>query len=195
MDRIIQTLNKIEKLNEEEIFAIDKLRSLAKNTFLKKGQYLFKQDSVPLLSVYVVKGLFRHFITDKTGNEKIFRFYKEEDFIDDCHSFYNNAPINYSVQAIEDSELICFNFADVEHLNNDYPVFEKIGTKMMSVSMKNTEEHISILMKYNSEERYKYLLTHKPQLVQRITYLAQFLDVSRETLSRMRGKVLEDSIL
>ena len=52
-------------------------------------------------------------------------------------------------------------------------------------------------MKFSPEERYKYLLTNKPELVQRIsvTHLAQFLDISRETLSRMRARLAEQNIL
>lgn len=67
----------------------------------------------------------------------------------------------------------------------------------MSSFLKNHQEHITILMKYNPEERYKYLIANKPDLFKRIsvTHIAQFLDMSRETLSRMRAKVFEQNIL
>jgi CRP-like cAMP-binding protein len=39
-------------------------------------------------------------------------------------------------------------------------------------------------------ERYELLLKHQPQALQRVplTYIASYLGISRETLSRLRGK-------
>ena len=56
---------------------------------------------------------------------------------------------------------------------------------------------MNMLMKPGPEERYKFLLQTEPELVNRVsvTHLAQYLGISRETLSRMRAKVAEGSIL
>ena len=115
----------------------------------------------------------------------------------DCGSYVNNQPIDYHIQAIEDTEIIYFYLDDLKAIAEKSSVIERIGIKIAADFLNNHREHVTILMKFSPEERYKYLLTNKPELVQRIsvTHLAQFLDISRETLSRMRARLAEQNIL
>lgn len=197
MENIIATLEKIEKLSKDELNAISQLQPHTHRTTLKRGNYLYQSGDTPDFVVFVEFGLLRHIVTDSSDNEKIIQFYKEDDFIHDCHCYYEQKPVDYSVQALEDCELSCFKLPDVEHLTTDFPVFEKIGRKMLEGHLTNHKEHITLLMKFNPEERYKYILENNPELIQRVTvtHLAQYLGLSRETLSRMRAKVFEKSTM
>ena len=197
MQRLIDTIQKLEPLNNEQLKAIDHMRGIAHFKFLKKGDYIFTRGDTPPISVFVADGMLRHFVSDNNGNEKIIQFFMEGAFFDDCGSYVNNQPIDYYIQAIEDSEIIFFYLDELKQLAEESPLIEKIGTKIAADFLKNHQEHLTILMKYNPEERYKYLITNKPEFVQRVsvTHLAQFLDVSRETLSRMRSRFAEQSIL
>jgi len=105
--------------------------------------------------------------------------------------------VDYSVQALEDCEVSYFKLMDVAHLYTEYPEFEKIGRIMMENNVSIHKDHLSLLMQYNPEERYKYILNNEPYLIQRltVTHLAQYLDITRETLSRMRAKVCGNGIL
>jgi len=173
------------------------MQVLARFKFLKKGDYIFTAGDMPPISVYVKSGILRHYVTDNNGNEKIIQFFMEEAFFDDCGSYVNNQPIDYHIQAIEDSEIIYFYLDDLKAIAEKSPVIERVGVKIAAAFLDNHREHVTILMKFSPEERYKYLLTNKPELVQRlsVTHLAQFLDISRETLSRMRARLAEQNIL
>ena len=52
------------------------------------------------------------------------------------------------------------------------------------------EEHSNTFKLLSPEDRYHYLLEHDPRYLQRIpiTYLASYLGMSRETLTRIRKK-------
>jgi hypothetical protein len=52
------------------------------------------------------------------------------------------------------------------------------------------EERIRVFQITAAQDRYDYILTHKPQIVQRVPlkYLASFLGITAETLSRIRRK-------
>lgn len=198
IDNIIKTLNNYDQLNSDEMTALQQLNPFMKHATLKKGHYLFQEGDIPDLVYYMEFGLMRKFLNDTNGNEKIIQFYKEEDFIHDCNCYYEQRAIDYFIQALEDCDLTYFKLSDVEHLQNDFPVFEKIGRKMLEGYIINHTEHLSLLMKYSPEERYQKILDHSPELIQRltVTHLAQYLSISRETLSRMRAKIFEkDSIL
>jgi CRP-like cAMP-binding protein len=197
MNSILNTINKLEPLQPEEFDILKDLLKHANKKSLKKGDFIFTKGDTPPISVYVKSGLLRHFVADKNGNEKIIQFFMEEAFFDDCASYVNNEPIDYYIQAIEDSEIIYFYLDELKTAAEKSSVIERVGNKIMASFLKNHQEHITILMKFNPEERYKYLIANKPELVKRIsvTHLAQFLDMSRETLSRMRAKVYDHTIM
>lgn len=197
MNSIINTIKKLEPLQQNELTIIRDMLKYANIKVLKKGDYIFTKGDTPPISVYVKSGLLRHFVADKNGNEKIIQFFMEEAFFDDCASYVNNEPIDYYIQAIEETEIIYFYLDELKTAAEKSPVIERVGNKIMASFLKNHQEHITILMKFNPEERYKYLIENKPDLVKRIsvTHLAQFLDMSRETLSRMRAKVIDHTIM
>jgi CRP/FNR family transcriptional regulator, anaerobic regulatory protein len=197
MQRLIDTINKLEPLQEGDYVIIEAMQKIAHPKTLKKGDFIFTRGDTPPISVYVCSGMLRHFVSDNNGNEKIIQFFMEEAFFDDCGSYVNNQPIDYYIQAIEDCEIIYFYLDELKEMAAQSPVIERIGVKIANSFLKNHQEHITILMKYNPEERYKYLMQNKPEFVQRVsvTHLAQFLDLSRETLSRMRSRFAEQHIL
>jgi CRP-like cAMP-binding protein len=53
-----------------------------------------------------------------------------------------------------------------------------------------SEEHSTFFKTHTPTERYLYIEEHNPRLLQRISLsqLASYLGVTRETLSRIRGK-------
>lgn len=197
MEKIISALARIEPLTTGQQDALLALQPFMKHVTLKKGAYLYQVGEIPDFVVFVEFGILRHIIIDSSENEKILRFYKEKDFIEDCQSFNEQKPVNYSIQALEDCELSYFKFLEVAHLYTDYPEFEKMGRKMMESNAASYGKHLSILLKYNSEERYKFLIQHYPELIKRIsvTHLAQYLDMNRVTLSKMRSRILNGKIL
>lgn len=197
MDEFIATINRIEKLNADEALALVDFAAIGKTRSLKKGEHLVNFGEVVDLMVHVDKGMLRQYITDGEGNEKIVQIHTEGSFYEDCANYGFNRPIEYAIQAIEHCKITCFAIDDILAVSNKHKIFQKIGTTIASLNMNRYREHTSILMKYSPMERYKYMLEHKPVLVQRlsVTHLAQYLDISRETLSRIRARAFEHAIL
>ncbi len=193
MENFIDTLNAIGELNNDEVFALQKVIAQSKILTLKKGQFLWQYGDTPQIEVFVNLGLLRQYIIESNGNEKIIQVFKEQDLVHDC----SGKPIEYYIQAIEDSQLLCVKNKDSESLSTQFPVFEKIGRKMTETLMLKHKVHVNLLMISNPEERYKEIQKTNPDLIKRlsVTHLAQYLGLSRETLSRVRGKVVEHSIL
>lgn len=193
MEKFITKLNTYGMLNSEEIAALQNVLAKSKVLNLKKGQYLWQYGDTPQVEVFVNEGLLRQFTVEKNGNEKIIQLYQEQDLIHDC----SGKPIEYAVQAIEDAQLIGILNTDSEILFTQFPVFEKSGRKMTEALMLKHKAHVNLLLISNPEARYKLLQKTNPELIKRlsVTHLAQYLSLSRETISRIRGKVVEHSIL
>lgn len=188
MERFKQHISKIADLTETEWSAFHSMLSFVsldkKQCFLNAGQICFS-------SAFISKGLFKLYTTDTQGNEKIIQFNIENTFLSDCESYLNKKPSNYTIEALENSELIVFKNADLELLCASFPVFDKIGRQVTHEILSYYKEHIQLLMTKTPQERYDYLMTNKPELIQRIsvTHLSQYLGLTRETVSRLRGKI------
>lgn len=161
MNHLINTIKKLEPLTDTELKELEAMQALARFKFLKKGDFIFTAGDMPPISVYINR-ILRHYVTDNNGNEKIIQFFMEEAFFDDCGSYVNNQPIDYHIQAIEDSEIIYFYLDDLKAIAEKSPVIERVGVKIAAAFLNNHREHVTILMKFSPEERYKYLLINKP---------------------------------
>lgn len=194
---MLTALNKICTLTAEDYALLNEFEQFASVVELKKGEHLFKAGEIPSIEAFVVSGMLRRYLVDSRENERITQFYHTEEFIYDCKSYVNKEPIDYGIQAIEPSTLIVVDLEDAFYIERTFPSFERIGMKMMESFLHHQQEHLTILLKYTPEERYQYVLKHKPEWIQRIsvTHLSQFLGLSRETLSRLRARYMESSIL
>ena len=65
-------------------------------------------------------------------------------------------------------------------LENNRPIMEKIAMAQ--------EEHLELFKLYSAEQRFRYIEQHQPEMLQRVplSWLASYLGVARETLSRFR---------
>lgn len=189
MELLRQYMTNISHLQEGEWNAFTKILRVQavgkKQTFLKTG-------NICHASAFVASGLFKVYTTDSEGNEKIIQFNTENTFLCDCESYINKKPSAYTIEAVEDSHLLAFGNADLEKLYLTYPVFEKIGRHITQAILAYHKEHLNMLLTMSPQQRYEHISENHPQLLQRVsvTQLAQFLGLTRETVSRLRGKML-----
>jgi CRP-like cAMP-binding protein len=189
MDILRKELEKTSLLTDQEW---DKFLAITKTQVLDKGAYFLTNNNICQYSAFVVSGVLRHFLIDTKGNEKITQFSLTGEFVSDCESFMRQKPSECNIQAIEKCELVVFKNVSLQDLSNENSKFDKIGRQVTHKILSNYKEHLMLLLNYSPEEKYKYILDNKPELVANIsvTHLSQFLGLTRETLSRLRGRVI-----
>lgn len=187
MDNFKKNIEKISTLKADEWAAFSEILTIKQ--FNKKELFL-QEGQICKSSAFVLHGLFRFFTSDTNGNEKIFQFNTENTFLSDCESYVDNKPSDYNIEAIENSTLIVFKNRDLEKLCKTFPVFDKIGRQVTQDILSYYKEHMKLVMIKTPQERYDYLLSKNVDLIQRVsvTHLSQFLGLTRETVSRLRGK-------
>ncbi|MCU0418440.1 MAG: Crp/Fnr family transcriptional regulator [Cyclobacteriaceae bacterium] len=188
MDSLRTELQKIAPLTDPEwkrFVAITKTQPLA------KGEFFLTDHAICQHSAFVSVGVLRHFRTDAKGHEKIIQFSLPGEFVSNCESHIHQKTSEYAIQAIETCELVVFKNSDLQRLSQENPAFDKIGRQVTHQLLASYKEHITLLLTYTPEQRYQYMLANKPALVTTVsvTHLSQFLGLTRETLSRIRGKV------
>lgn len=186
--KIIQSIKSIASLNEAEEKAF--LSILEVKTF-KKKEFLLEEGKICNKITFVNNGCMRLFYNVE-GVENTIQFFFTDSWYTDYASFLTGRPTNENMQALEPSEVVQFKKDDLYKLYESMPIFEKVGrifaeSAYLSISQLNQ-------MKTNEEPeiRYKNLLKTRPELIQRIPqhYIASFLGIKPETLSRIRKRIL-----
>lgn len=186
--KIIQSIKSIASLNEAEEKAF--LSILEVKNF-KKKEFLLQEGKVCNKITFVNNGCMRLFY-NVDGVENTIQFFFGDSWYTDYASFLTGKPTIENMQALEESEVVQFKKDDLYNLYDSMPVFEKVGR----IFAENAYLSISQLnqMKTNEEPEVRYinLLKTRPELVQQIPqhYIASYLGVKPETLSRIRKRIL-----
>lgn len=154
-----------------------------------KGAYLVGENEICRAVFFIMQGYCRAF-HNVDGREVNTQFYFENDFVTNIKSLTQNKPSAYAIQACEPMRVAAF---DKQKLLDAYklaPELETFGRKLLEQLVARQEEQTTRFQLLTAQQRYAYLQDHQPELLQRIslTHLSSYLGISRETLSRIRGR-------
>jgi cyclic nucleotide-binding protein len=100
---MLRHMRDLEPMTEEE-FA--RLAPSFSPSVLRKGEYFTRQNEECDSFAFVVSGCLRAYSIDAGGDEYTMYFAFTEWWIGDKTSFYNQTPARFSIQALEDAELM-----------------------------------------------------------------------------------------
>lgn len=137
---------------------------------------------------FVYKGSMRCYSIDDKGMEHISRFAFENYWLADLHSFFTNTVSAYTIEAMEDTELLVISNVDLDRIHLEVPIMERFFRKLFVNAYTFTLERLNNNVSQSVEVRYNNLLQSHPHLFQRIplTYIASYLGTTPETISRIR---------
>jgi CRP-like cAMP-binding protein len=187
MNRLVENIEIYITLNQDELSLLEK--SLTKKTYAKKD-VIFEEGKIANEIYFVSKGCVRLFY-NVDGTDKTAFFYTEGQFICAGESFTFNTPAIENYQAVEPSELIIFTKSEIEKLTLQIPKMEVIARVAVENELITSQRVIASFVTKLPEERYLDLLNTQKELFQRVPqqYIASFLGVSPETLSRIKTRV------
>lgn len=166
------------------------IKSRTKIVRLNKGEYLQIEGDVSRYWGYVAEGLVRMYYI-RQDEEVTDQLAAEGDGFLDYDSFFNQAPSRRFIQMLEPTTLFLFPRLDCEDMcDNNLEARNFFRTLTETVLLlKKQRIHNSIFK--TAQERYEILLNEKPNLVLRVPsiYVASYLGITPETLSRIKSKV------
>lgn len=144
---------------------------------------------------FVTQGCLRCYTVDDKGEEHIVQFAIEDWWISDLHSFLTGEPAIYTIEALEDSELLLLERESREKLLTAHPKFERFFRLLLERHYVATHKRIIASLSASAEERYLKFLKTYPALVQRVpqNQIASYLGIAPESLSRIRKHLAEKS--
>lgn len=162
----------------------------AYSVFFNKGELLLEAGQVCEHIYFIKKGVVRGFI--KEGKKEITTWITAEgEMVSSILSFEVKGSAIENMQAIEDCDLLALTLADLQDVYEQFPEFNIVGRKLLQQYYSDAERRAYIARLTNAETKYKQFLHRYSHLGNRIslTYIASFLGITLETLSRVRRKL------
>jgi CRP-like cAMP-binding protein len=159
-----------------------------KQWIVPKDHFLLREHAVCDYLYFIKKGVARiyYYKNDKEITEWIAM---DEQFFLSIRSFFERIPSYLIIHTIESSEVCGIHYNDFMALADQYHEVEKLLRKMVTRSLILSQVRMVSLQFETAYQRYEQLLKNSPQIIQRIplSYIASFLGVTLETLSRIRS--------
>lgn len=185
MDNFLKYIRNVTHLSDEsmEAFVIS-----WKSLSLPKGHFLVRQGEVSRHFYYLHHGAVRIFYY-KNDKEVTEYLTLDNSFFLSILSFFRQQPSRLIIQLLEPSELLAIHHDDLMRLCDRYHDVERLFRLMLTESLIISQYRVDSLQFETAEQRYKNLITNHPGILQRVPlmYIASFLGVTLETLSRIRA--------
>ena len=166
---------------------------LRKHTYacsFRKGKLLLKAGEICEHIYFVKKGAVRGFI--KEGKKDITTWITaENEVVSSISALDVREPAFENMQAIENCELLALTYTDFQDLYIKFPEFNILARKVLQKYYQDAEGRAFIARLTNAENKYRLFITMYGHLANRIPlkYIASFLGITLETLSRVRKKI------
>lgn len=177
----------ISQLDSETLSALDEI-SIAK-TF-KKGEFLLRQDDVCKSSYFIEKGIVRKYYLND-GKEITTELIFENDLAISFESYLTQCPSREFIQAISDITVSKIDYYEFREAKKQYPKLMELDLMLTEYYAIWLEDRLFQFHTLDATQRYSQLLTRQSHIVHYVplTYIASYLGISLETLSRIRAKI------
>lgn len=188
-DKLLQYMCSSHDFSPKEIEMVQQYFepvSFLKNTVIEEP------GKVPNYLYYIVSGYLRLFYLDQNGNEVTTHINCPPGFFTSYSHFINRTVSDHSVECITACELLRISKEDLDHLVAESQVMKDFSISVFQHSIAYNENRSRELSTLNAEERYVKLLKDYPEIIQYvpIQYIASFLGMKPESLSRIRRKII-----
>src|SRR5690606_580648 len=174
-------------LNEGQIALIE---NKATQLELQKEEYFSEAGKIPRQVGFILEGVMRGCYYNDKGEEITRCFMSENSLVVDYVSFEADAPASEYIQACTDCRLLAFSKQDWEALSGSVPGWDQIRDRMVRMCMFQKSRKAPVISQ-NATSRYLEFLEKHPFLVNRVplAYIASYLGVTQQSLSRIRRNV------
>jgi len=166
---------------------LDILESVLVPMKFAKGEIILGEGQVCENIYWVVKGLVRQFYY-KNGKELTEYMAAENSIVMCIESLFKEEPTHLQIQAIEPTIIYAMPKAQLEAVAMKSVNIQILFRKILEESLIISQIHADMLRFESAQDRYQKLVKRSPQLVLRapLVYIASYLQMTPETLSRVR---------
>lgn len=170
---------------------LDVLESLIVPIKYAKGEVILQEGEVCRNISYIEKGLIRQFYF-KNGKEVTEHLGVDHTIFMCIESLFKEEPTRLQVEALEPTLVYALPKAKLEAAAMRNVNIQMLYRKILEESLIQSQVHADLVRFESAPNRYKRLCDLNPQVVLRapLTYIANYLQMTPETLSRIRSNTL-----
>lgn len=186
---LINVIRKEVRVSEDEAQLI---LSYFREHRYKRNLLLLRSGEVAHEVFFVLKGALHQFYIDEAGNERSCNFTFEQDFVTDLESFSQQTQSASSIKTLTETVCLSIRCTDLVKLFRESPAlaefFRILVERIAAKSIKRTKS----LLSFSPERQFKDLLEEEPEIFQRVPqrYIAQYLGIAPESLSRIKKRLM-----
>jgi CRP-like cAMP-binding protein len=183
---LLTVLNQLYSLSPE---AEEYLRDHVTPCTVAKRKLLLKEGMTCEHIYFIVKGALRGFTRE--GVKDITTWITvENELVSSILSLDEQVKAIENIQALEKCELLSLRLAELETMYERFPECNILARKILQRYYADAEKRAFIARLTKAENKYRYFLMRHQTLSNRIPlkYIASFLGVTLETLSRIRKR-------
>ena len=170
---------------------LDMLESILVPMKFQKGEIILPEGEVCKNIYWIAKGLVRQFYF-KNGKDLTEYMATENNICMCIESLFKEEPTRLQIMAIEPSILYALPKDALEQASIKSVNIQMLYRKILEESLILSQVHADMLRFETAQDRYVKLVKRQPKLVLRapLVYIASYLQMTPETLSRVRTSAL-----
>ena len=170
---------------------LDVLESILVPMKYAKGEMILKEGDICDSIYYVDRGLIRQFYF-KNGKEVTEHLGDDHSIFMCIESLFKEEPTMLQVEALEQTIVYAIPKNKLEVVAVHNVNIQMMYRKILEESLIISQRHADLMRFETAQDRYKKLCKQSPQVVLRapLVYIANYLQMTPETLSRVRASAL-----
>ncbi len=146
-------------------------------------------------NAFVSKGLLRTYSIDEKDIEHVISFAMENWWTGDRESLMSGKPSRFTIDAIEDSEIVLIEKEKFDSICKEIPAFNDMANDIIQQGFIASQTRIHESISSSIEEKYENFVERYSSFACRVpqSMIASYLGITRETLSRIRHKSAKKS--
>ncbi|KQS92502.1 Crp/Fnr family transcriptional regulator [Chryseobacterium sp. Leaf394] len=184
MDRLREHIEEIISITDEEF---ERIKTFFTIKNVRKNQFLVHEGDEVKYEFLTLDGIYKVFYVDESGKEHIIQFAKKNWWMTDYIGFFNQKDATMFVECLQDGAVASLTLEGREKLASEFHKMEHFFRIKLTNGYIALQQRIILLLSSTPQQRYEEFSRLYPDLITQIPkkYVAEYLGVSRETLSRL----------
>lgn len=188
-DKLLHFISSGHHFNSDEI---DRIKTCFEPVSYPKNTIIEAEGKVPQYLYYIVTGYLRLFYINQNGIEVTTHINCPPGFFTSYFNFINQTKSDENVECIIACELLRISKENLDILTATSSAMKDFSISVFQQSITYNERRSKELSTLSAEQRYLKLIENYPEIIQNVPvqYIASFLGMKPESLSRIRKKII-----
>jgi len=170
----------------------DQLEHHFESQELSAGEYFVREGKICRHLGWIAEGVMRYTRFEESGEQTTCYFASETDFAGDPVSFDARKPSTMNIHAVTDCTLFTLSYEANQAMLKEVARYREVMAAIDRKTTMDLMQQRDWLINRDAASRYQYFIDQYPHILRRVPlgHIASFLDITPQSLSRLRKQTL-----